>query len=186
MGWFRKPATTEPYSRYGVHLVTVAAGDAARVADSWHAGGIDLDWQQKFQVLYELVLYYLHITDRYVAQHRPGQRQRIMDAVTGAAWYAWLTRSVVKPIPEDLSDPATVENFRGFTEDLHLRHELYAPYVWERADDPDNFEGTLFWEFPKFVSRSLGYPDDLITIMGVQMAMLNSLEFLNSAQLLDP
>ena len=171
---------------YGANIVRVADGDTARVAEAWHAAGLDIDWQQKLHILYEFTLYYLHITDRFVAGQVPAKREEIMQAVTSAAWYAHLVRTV-KQIPDDLAgDPAVAENWRGFCEDLQLRHQLLGQWVWERADDPQNQEGTLGWEFAKFLGRTFDRPEDIVIIMGVQLSMMGSLAELNSKQLIVP
>lgn len=150
----------------------IADRDSATLAGLWGQSGLELDWKQRLNVLYEFTLFYLHITDLFVAQHAPRQREGIIDAVTYAAWDAHLTRAVAEPIPRDLTDPDTAENWKLFAEDLQLRHQLLANYVWERDDNPANPDGTLIWEFAKFRSRSVGRPEHLLFVFPLDSAQL--------------
>jgi hypothetical protein len=175
--WFRKPKSPPKLAEYGLRLVRTADHDSGRLTAVWQQGGLDLSSEERLRLFYEFTLFYLHLTDRFVAEHLPDKREQIMNTVMYVAWYDSLARSVAAPISDDPTDPDTAESWRGFTEDLHLRHQLFADYVWEGAID--DAEGTLFWEFARFVSRSFGRPDDFFFVSHAGMAMEGCIRELN-------
>jgi hypothetical protein len=179
------PATPRNLIEYAMHLMGIADRDTTRLVDCWQVNDLTIDWEKRLMVLREFTLFYIHMTDRYVAGQGFNRRQEVMAAVNSVAWYSYLGRSVAEPLPDDLtSDPAIAENWRGFLEDLQLRHRIYGSYPSERVDDPGNPEGTFIWEFGKLLALLVGRSDDVRAITCVLSAMDGSLADLDPARVL--
>lgn len=100
---------------YTAGLMRLAERDMNQLDACWREIGLTLDWQQRLQALYKFVLFYLHVTDRYMAQYAPKFRDLVVSGITSIAWLSYLSRSVAEPLPDDLeSDPAIKENWVGF------------------------------------------------------------------------
>jgi hypothetical protein len=179
------PGPPSNFSDYAMNLMQIAERDAVRLVNCWQADNLQLDSEQRLNLFYEFTLFYLHLSDRYVAEHGASRREEVMATVSNMAWYSYLSSSVAESLPDDLaSDPAIIENWRGFLQDLQLRHQMYERYVWLPAQDTDP-SGTLIWEFAIMVARLFGRPDDRVAVTCILSATEGSLADLNLERLLD-
>lgn len=170
---------------YTTDLMRLAEHDMNRLDACWRTLGLTLDWQQRLSALYEFVLFYLHVTDRYMAEYAPEYRDLTVSGITSIAWLSYLSRSVAEPLPVDLeSDPAIKENWIGFQQDVQLRHLAYGGARWAQAGDPVNSSGTLLWEFGRLVARAFNRPDDEAAIKCVVSAMDGTMTDLDIARLI--
>jgi hypothetical protein len=170
---------------YTADLMQLAERDMNRLDACWRGLGLTLDWQQRLSALYEFVLFYLQITDRYVAEYAPEFRSLVLSGITSISWLSYLSRSVAEPLPDDLeSDPAIKENWIGFQQDVQLRKLAYGGARWAQAGDPVNTSGTLLWEFGRLVARAFNRPDDEAAIRCVVSAMDGTMTDLDIARLI--
>jgi hypothetical protein len=181
------PASGPPkvITEYTTNLMRLAERDMNRLDACWRGLGLALDWQQRLSALYEFTLFYLQVTDRYMAEYAPKVRDLVVSGITSIAWLSYLSRSVAEPLPEDLeSDPAIKENWIGFQQDVQLRRLAYGTARWAQASDPVNTPGTLLWEFGRLVARAFDRPDDEAAIRCVVSAMDGTMAELGIAQLI--
>ena len=163
----------------------LAERDMNRLDACWRDLGLTLDWQQRLHAPYEFVLFYLHVTDRYMTEYAPKYRSLVVSGITSIVWLSYLSRSVAEPLPDDLeSDPAIKENWIGFQQDVGLRKLAYGDARWAKTSDPVNTSGTLLWEFSRFVARAFDRPDDEAAARCVVSAMDGTMTDLNIARLI--
>jgi len=114
------------------------------------------------EVLFEMVLFYLHFIDRTAFQYlKVEQRNTFIDA---------LFIEIREQLSRIHESGIEATQFRsGFGEAYNARQIEYGKYKKMFAEKDEGTKDTLFWEFGKKIAGVLGNEMDIMVIMYVQM-----------------
>lgn len=128
------------------------------------------------EILFEIVIFYLHFIDRLSLQHLGIEKRKIfMDALF------LKVREVLSKVEED--SYATTQFYTDFETAYHKRQLEYAEYKKMFPEKDEGTKDTLFWEFGKKIARIIDSETNLPIILYVQTDVVSSVEVLKLPEL---
>ncbi len=126
-------------------------------------------------VAFEVLLFYLHMTDRISQRHLDRDRAHFfMDTLLPQ------TRNL---LAEDEKNATGLHSFAGELRDMYNDRQLEYSYYRFGPVGEGSLKGTLLWEFDKRISELLGFIADVPTIMAVQSFIVEGLNYIRLQEL---